>query len=41
MIKGHANKIIMKNEARREMRTNDCVVKIQKMKRIIFERKTG
>ena len=38
MIKGHAIQIIMKNEARRERRTNDCVVKIQKMKRIIIER---
>ena len=27
MIKGHANQIIMKNEARRERRTNDCVVR--------------
>jgi hypothetical protein len=41
MIKGHANQIIMKNEAIRERRTNDCVVKTQKMKRIIIERKRG
>lgn len=43
MIKGHANQIIMKNEARRERRTNDCVVKTQKMRRrrIIIERKGG
>jgi hypothetical protein len=39
MIKGHANQIIMKNESRQERRTNDCVVKTQKMKRIIIERK--
>jgi len=38
MIKRHANQIIMKNEARRESRTNDCAVKTQKMKRIIIEK---
>ena len=39
MIKRHANQIIMKNETRRERRTNDCVVKNPpKMKRIIIER---
>lgn len=41
MIKGHANQIIMENEGRRERKTDDCVVKTQKMKRIIIERKRG
>jgi hypothetical protein len=37
MIKGHANQIIMNTKASRERRTNDCVAKPQKMKRIIIE----
>ena len=41
MIKGHANQTITKNEARRERRANDCVVKTRKMKGIITEEKRG
>jgi hypothetical protein len=41
MIKGHANQIIIKNEARRERRANDCMVKTRRMKRIIIEKKRG